>query len=104
MADRILQRVAAPETSDYFPAAAWQSTVSESSNSASLERLRAGAGGRVSGALLQDGSTLDVDLAVIGIGIAPETGLAAYAGLDLDNGISTDALGRTSAPGDLGGW
>ena len=98
MADRILQRVAAPETSDYFRELHGSHGV-RILESTSLARLLAGPDGRVSGALLQDGSALDVDLAVIGIGIAPTTGLAASAGLETDNGISTDALGRTSAPG-----
>ena len=46
---------------------------------------------------LGDGSTLDVDLLVIGIGVQPNTELAEAAGLTVDNGIRTDARLRTSA-------
>ena len=52
----------------------------------------------VSGAELSDGTTLDIDCAVVGIGITPATILAESAGLTVDNGISTDAHGRTSDP------
>jgi 3-phenylpropionate/trans-cinnamate dioxygenase ferredoxin reductase subunit len=45
-----------------------------------------------------DGSTVDCDLVVIGVGIAPATALAEAGGLEVDNGIVTDAQLRTSAP------
>jgi 3-phenylpropionate/trans-cinnamate dioxygenase ferredoxin reductase subunit len=51
---------------------------------------------RVTGARLTDGTELDVDVAVVGIGVQPATRLAAAAGLDLDDGIAVDARGRTS--------
>jgi len=53
---------------------------------------------RVSGAVLSDGSELALDMVIVGVGIVPATGLAEAAGLDLDNGIETDAHGRTSDP------
>ena len=34
----------------------------------------------------------------MGVGVAPNTELAEAAGLDIDNGIRTDARGRTSDP------
>ena len=37
-------------------------------------------------------------MVIVGVGIAPGTALAEAAGLTLDNGIATDAQGRTSAP------
>ncbi|MEM7429806.1 MAG: FAD-dependent oxidoreductase [Pseudomonadota bacterium] len=47
-----------------------------------------------------DGSApLPVDAVIVGIGIYPETALAEAAGLDVDNGIVTDEVGRASAPG-----
>ncbi len=53
-------------------------------------------GGRVERAVLGDGSVVETPLAVIGIGVIPNTELAADAGLDVDNGIVVDETGRTS--------
>ncbi len=47
---------------------------------------------------LDDGSALDADFVVAGVGVAPRTALAEAAGLAVDNGIVTDAQLRTSAP------
>ncbi|TIX68242.1 MAG: ferredoxin reductase, partial [Mesorhizobium sp.] len=44
------------------------------------------------------GQEILADLAVIGIGAVPVTGLAAEAGLTIDNGIAADAELRTSDP------
>ncbi|AAV96958.1 FAD-dependent oxidoreductase [Ruegeria pomeroyi] len=96
MADRILQRVAAPETSAYFRALHTGHGV-DIREGVGLTRL-IGAQGRVTGAVLTDGSELPVDLVVVGVGIAPATALAEAAGLVLENGIRTDAQGRTSDP------
>ncbi|MHA6265963.1 FAD-dependent oxidoreductase [uncultured Aliiroseovarius sp.] len=93
MADRILQRVAAPETSDYFRALHTAHGV-DIREGVGLDRLTGD--GRVTGAVLSDGTTLEVDFAIVGVGIAPDTTLAEAAGLEIDNGIKTDALGRTS--------
>lgn len=99
MADRILQRVAAPETSDYFRALHKAHGV-EVLEGVGLDRLTGD--GRVSGAVLSDGRELDVDFAIVGVGIVPEIGLAEMAGCSIDNGISTDAEGRTSVDGIWG--
>tara|TARA_B100001765_G_C19444595_1_gene311677 strand:- start:349 stop:939 length:591 start_codon:yes stop_codon:yes gene_type:complete len=61
-----------------------------------LERLTGD--GHVSGAVLAGGDTLDVDLVVVGVGIAPDVTLAEAAGLRIDNGIATDLRGQTSDP------
>jgi rubredoxin-NAD+ reductase len=45
-----------------------------------------------------DGEPIDADLVVSAIGLAPRTALAAAAGLEIDQGIRTDAWCRTSAP------
>lgn len=95
MADRILQRVAAPETSDYFRTLHRAHGV-DIREGVGLDRLTGD--GRVTGAVLSDGSSLDVDFAVVGVGISPCTSLAEAAGLEIDNGIKTDAQGRTSDP------
>ncbi|MEX5599412.1 NAD(P)/FAD-dependent oxidoreductase [Pseudophaeobacter sp. C1-32P7] len=96
MADRILQRVAAPETSDYFRALHKGHGV-DIREGTGLERLE-GEDGKVARAVLGDGSTLDVGFVVVGVGIAPATTLAEQAGLTIENGIRVDAQGRTSDP------
>jgi 3-phenylpropionate/trans-cinnamate dioxygenase ferredoxin reductase subunit len=45
-----------------------------------------------------DGSELECDLVVVGVGVEPRTELAAQAGLTLDNGIAVDERLRTSSP------
>ena len=52
----------------------------------------------MTGAVLSDGSTLGVDFVLVGVGITPNTALAEMAGVRIDNGIVTDAQGRTSDP------
>ena len=53
-----------------------------------VERVRAG-----------DGSTLECDFVVVGVGVQPRVQLAEEAGLAVDNGILVDELLQTSAPG-----
>lgn len=94
MADRILQRVAAPETSDFFRRLHGDHGVAILEG-VGLDRLT-GADGKVTGAVLTDGRELEVDFVVVGVGIAPATQLAEMAGVELENGIRTDVQGRTS--------
>ncbi|KPQ07284.1 MAG: ferredoxin--NAD+ reductase [Rhodobacteraceae bacterium HLUCCA12] len=95
-APRILQRVAATETADAVRAlhAGHGVRILEGCG---LERLD-GSDGRVSTAMLSNGQEIAVDFAVVGIGVNPSIGLAQQAGLAIDNGIATDALGRSSDP------
>ena len=95
MAPRILQRVAAPQTSDYFRDLHRSHGV-EIREGSQLVRLTGT--DRMTGALLADGTELEADLAVFGIGVRPAVDLAAAAGLALDDGIAVDATGRTSDP------
>ena len=94
-APRILGRVAASETADAVRALHQGHGVTIREG-VGLTRLTGE--GRVSGADLADGSHIDVDFAIIGIGITPGQALAEAAGLTIDNGIATDDHGRTSAP------
>jgi 3-phenylpropionate/trans-cinnamate dioxygenase ferredoxin reductase component len=64
---------------------------------ASVREFR-GEGGQLTGVVLDDGTELPADLAVVGVGIRPATELAESAGLRVDNGVVTDASLRTSAP------
>ena len=95
MAPRILQRVAAPETSDYIRALHLAHGV-KILESTGLDRLIGDK--RVTGARLAGGGVLPADFVIAGVGIMPRTALAEAAGLDIENGIKTDAQGRTSDP------
>jgi len=96
MAERILQRVACPETSDYFRALHRAHGV-DIREGVGLTRLT-GTDGRVTEAELSDGTAPAVDFAIVGVGIAPAVGLAEAAGLRIENGIWTDDFARTSDP------
>ncbi len=96
MAERILQRVAAPETSDWFRALHEGHGV-DLREGVGLGRL-VGEDGKVTAAELTDGSSLPVDFVIVGVGILPETSVAEAAGIEIENGIRTDTFGRCSAP------
>ena len=55
-----------------------------------------GRDGTVTAVLLSDGSQIDADMVLVGVGITPNTQLAAEAGLRVDNGILVDEHLRTS--------
>lgn len=95
MADRILQRVASPETSDFIRAAHVQAGV-DIREGIGLKHLTGET--HVSAAELTDGTVLPVDFVVVGVGIAPNIKLAQQAGLTIDNGIWTNEQGQTSDP------
>ena len=95
MAPRILQRVAAPETSTYFRKLHQENGVNIIEG-VGLKTLLGEK--RVTGAVLSDGTEVKADIVITGIGITPATSLAEAAGLDIDNGIAVDAFGRTSDP------
>nr|WP_202031945.1 MULTISPECIES: FAD-dependent oxidoreductase [Rhizobium/Agrobacterium group] len=96
MADRILARVAAKETADFIRAVHQSHGVMIRENMG-LKRLL-GKNGVVTAAELSDGSRLDVDLVIVGIGATANDGLARNAGLHVQNGIIVDGYARTSDP------
>ena len=60
-------------------------------------------------AILKDGSKLNADFAVLGVGVRPRLQLAEAAGLALDRGIVVDKYLKTNAPdiyaaGDVARW
>jgi len=54
--------------------------------------------GKVERAVLASGEALPATMVVVGIGVVPNSELAQAAGLAVDNGIVTDACGRTDDP------
>jgi 3-phenylpropionate/trans-cinnamate dioxygenase ferredoxin reductase component len=96
IADRILQRVAAPLTSDYFRALHGRHGVSV--REATGLQVLAARSGQLVGAQFRDGHSIEVDLAIVGIGVAPNDDIARRAGLDVDNGIIVDGASRCTAP------
>ena len=64
---------------------------------------------RVEKVALTDGSELDTDLVVVGIGSRPATDWLEGSGVEVDNGVVCDRVGRTNAPhvwalGDVASW
>ncbi|MGR3465909.1 NAD(P)/FAD-dependent oxidoreductase [Limimaricola sp.] len=92
-ADRILSRVAAPQTSDYFRDLHARHGV-DIREGCGLERLLGE--DRVTGARLSDGAQIEVDFAIAGVGVDPATDLAEAAGLAIENGIRCDIHCRSS--------
>ncbi|WP_102224109.1 NAD(P)/FAD-dependent oxidoreductase [Acidimangrovimonas sediminis] len=94
-APRILGRVACAETADYFRDLHTRHGV-EIREGTGLKRLLGEA--RVTGAEFTDGTRIEADFVIVGVGIRPETSLAEAAGLAVENGIRCDAQGLTSDP------
>lgn len=92
---RILRRVASEATADYFRTLHQRHGVSIREGVGIAELLGTQ---RVTGAVLTDGSRVEADFLVAGIGLDAATELAQSAGLTLDNGIAVDDFGRTSDP------
>lgn len=53
---------------------------------------------KVAGVRLADGTRIDADAVVVGVGATPNTRLAAESGLQVNNGVVVDASLRTSDP------
>ena len=91
--DRPMKRVVSPTVSDYF-------TKLHRAKGVDL-RLNTGVEafvgeGSVSGVRVAGGDVLPADLVLVAVGAEPNDGLAAAAGLDVDNGIIVDGCGQTS--------
>lgn len=96
MADRILARVASKETADIMRTIHKERGVVIREKTG-LTRL-IGEDDKVRAAELSDGSVIDVDFVIVGIGVTPNDRLAQDCGLDVGNGIIVDEFARTSDP------
>lgn len=94
-ADRVLQRVTAPEISAFYDRVHHEEGVD----------LRVGVvitaiegDGRVGAVRLSGGECIAADLVIVGIGVVPNSELAEHAGIAVGDGILIDAHGRTDDP------
>ena len=55
--------------------------------------------GSVERVVTKDGAVIETDFVVVGVGVAPRTGLVETAGLKIDNGVVVDEHLETSVPG-----
>lgn len=95
MADRSMNRTVDPEISYYFENLHREKGVAFYFSS----QIKAFNGeGSISSIEIEDGTQIDTDILVIGVGILPNQELAEESGLDCDNGIIVDNRGRTSDP------
>lgn len=104
---RILARVAAAPTANYFHTLHRDNGV-EIHTGVTLAALH-GSGQQARQAQLDDGRQLPFDILLACIGADPVAGLAANAGLEIENGILVDGHCRTSNPdiyaaGDCTAW
>jgi 3-phenylpropionate/trans-cinnamate dioxygenase ferredoxin reductase subunit len=93
MADRVMNRVAAPSVSQYFAQEhrAHGITLICDTRVVCLEGQ-----GRVENVVCADGTRHPADLVIVGVGAVATTELASAAGLACDNGIVVDEYCRTS--------
>lgn len=95
MADRILQRVTAPELSEFYTRIHREEGV----------RIHTGISvkaiigdGHVEKVLCANDEAFPADLVIIGVGVLPNVELAQEAGIEVDNGVIVDELCRTNDP------
>ena len=95
MMDRVMSRVVAPEMSRFYAA----EHASHGVTILTGKRVSAFHGnGKVSSVECADGAHVPADLALVGIGLVPNTELAESAGIRCDDGIAVDEHCRTSDP------
>ncbi len=95
MADRVMSRVVSPVVSEFFRAEHEARGV-RFLFSTELEALEGDR--RINAVRTNTGHLVPADLVIAGIGIVPNTELAASAGLAVDNGIVVDTHCRTADP------
>ena len=94
--ERILARVAGPEISAFYEAEHRAHGV-DLRTGVSVAALE-GADGRVTGVRLGDGSLVQAEIVIVGIGIVPQVGPLLAAGASGGNGVEVDDHCRTTLP------
>jgi 3-phenylpropionate/trans-cinnamate dioxygenase ferredoxin reductase subunit len=94
--ERILKRVAAKETSDYFRRLHTSHGVRILESTCLKELIEKD--GRVVGARMINGNNIVADFVICGIGVQPNDDLARDTGLEVSNGIVVDKHCKTSDP------
>ncbi|MFE9327539.1 NAD(P)/FAD-dependent oxidoreductase [Nocardia sp. NPDC052278] len=97
VAPRVLARVTSPVVSEFFQRVHREEGV-RILLEARIERFVTGTSGEATAVELADGTVVETDFILLGVGIAPRTELAEAAGLEVDNGIVVDEFLRTSDP------
>lgn len=105
---RLVGRAVGEDTSEYF-LQAHRGRGIDIRLDARMKRFVEGTGeraGKVTGVELQDGTVVEAQLVLVGIGVVPNTELAEQMGLEVDNGIVVDrhavaSDGTTVAVGDV---
>ncbi|MCV6614626.1 MAG: FAD-dependent oxidoreductase [Cellvibrionaceae bacterium] len=95
MMERILQRVTAPQISEFYQRLHTDAGVNIVTGTG-VDKINGD--GRVSGVSCSDGQQLAADIVIIGAGIVPNTELAEAAGLAIDNGIAVNQYACTQDP------
>jgi 3-phenylpropionate/trans-cinnamate dioxygenase ferredoxin reductase subunit len=95
MAERVLQRVTAPEVSAFYHRVHSKQGVNVLTGVAAQSFVGTE---RVEKVICTDGRELEASLVVIGIGVIPNTELAEQAGLAIENGIKVDSYCATDDP------
>ncbi|NQY39271.1 MAG: FAD-dependent oxidoreductase [Henriciella sp.] len=96
MEERVLARVTSPIMSQFFTDEHTRQGA-DIRTGARLASLK-GADSKVTQAVLADGTELNADIVLVGIGILPNVELAEEAGIACSNGILTDQDARTNDP------
>lgn len=94
-AGRILSRVVCDETAGFYTNAHRNAGVDIRCDAAVTEFIGKS---RLAGVRTAAAEEFPCDCAIVGIGVTPNTELAARAGLETDNGIVVDGYGRTGDP------
>jgi 3-phenylpropionate/trans-cinnamate dioxygenase ferredoxin reductase subunit len=95
-ADRLMGRVVAPQISQHFLALhrGWGSDIRLRTPVGSI----VGENGRVVAVTTADGARIPADIAIVGIGVIPNTELAAAADVTIENGIGVNDFMETNVP------
>lgn len=94
---RVLARVTGPELSAFYESVHREAGIVVRTGVA-VQRIECTDNGAVQAVVCGDGSRVDADLVVVGVGMLPNVDLARDADLKVDGGIVVDELSVTSDP------